>query len=323
MSDKPLLTHATETIEAGSKSFATASKLFDAKTRRSALMLYAWCRHCDDVTDGQTLGFTATDAPTDTPQARIALLRELTLKAYAGKPMREPNFAAFQDVALEHQIPPALALDHLEGFAMDVRDERYHTVDDTLRYCYHVAGVVGLMMARVMGVRDEAVLDRACDLGLAFQLTNIARDIVEDAAIGRCYLPEAWLKEEGLRADMLADRAHRPALARLAARLVEEAEPYYASARAGLAGLPLRSAWAIATAHGVYREIGVKVKRAGVNAWDKRQGTSKAGKLALLAKGAAMAVSSRGAASSPRPSALWQRPHAQDDHYAHATPPAA
>ncbi len=234
MSDKPLLTHATETIEAGSKSFATASKLFDAKTRRSALMLYAWCRHCDDVTDGQSLGFRTADAPTDTPQARIALLRALTLEAYAGKPMREPNFAAFQEVALAHQIPPALALDHLEGFAMDVRDERYHTFDDTLRYCYHVAGVVGLMMARVMGVRDEAVLDRACDLGLAFQLTNIARDIVEDAAIGRCYLPEAWLQEEGLRADTLTDRAHRPALARLAARLVDEAEPYYASARAGL-----------------------------------------------------------------------------------------
>ena len=74
----------------------------------------------------------------------------------------------------------------------------YRTIDDTMRYCYHVAGVVGLMMASIMGARDEAVLDRACDLGLAFQLTNIARDIIDDAKIGRCYVPAEWLLDAGI-----------------------------------------------------------------------------------------------------------------------------
>lgn len=305
--NQPLLNHATETMAVGSKSFATAAKLFDPATRRSALMLYAWCRHCDDVIDGQQLGFSAP-APVTTPEQRLDELRSLTRRAFSGVPMEQPAFAAFQEVALANEIPERLAFDHLEGYAMDVRDESYQTLDDTLRYCYHVAGVVGLMMAQVMGVRDSAVLDRACDLGLAFQLTNIARDIVEDAEAGRCYLPRDWLAEEGLNIENFSDPAHRHALARIAARLIAAAEPYYFSARAGLCGLPLRSAWAIATARGVYREIGVKVNRAGTRAWDRRQGTSKAEKIGLLISGAGQAVTSRFSTPSPRPAALWQRP---------------
>ena len=303
-----LMDHATDTIAVGSKSFATAAKLFDPLTRRSVLMLYAWCRHCDDAIDGQELGFNAT--PVDSAQAeqRLEMLKNQTLRAWEGGEVSEPAFAAFQEVALGHNIPLQLAYDHLDGFAMDVRETRYETIDDTLQYCYRVAGVVGLMMARVMGVRDEAVLDRACDLGLAFQLTNIARDIVEDARVGRCYLPARWLAEEGIPPDALESAEMRPRLARLAYRLVAEAEPYYASARAGLAGLPLRSAWAIASAHGVYREIGIKVSAAGPRAWDRRQGTSAFEKSGLLLKGAGLALTSRFATQAPRPPELWQRP---------------
>lgn len=303
-----LMNHARESITVGSKSFAAAASLFDPATRRSVLMLYAWCRHCDDVIDGQEMGFTSRDTPRGSPQQRLAQLEEKTRLACSGAPMHEPAFAAFQEVATRHAISPRLAFDHLEGFAMDVRDTRYETFADTLRYCYHVAGVVGLMMARVMGVRDEAVLDRACDLGLAFQLTNIARDLVDDARAGRCYLPASWLAEEQMSAAEIADPAKRENLARLAQRLVAEAEPYYASARAGLNGLPLRSAWAIASAHSVYREIGIKVSAAGAAAWERRQGTRRLEKLGLLVKGAGVAVSSRVGTPAPRPPHLWQRP---------------
>jgi len=303
-----LMDHATGTMAVGSKSFATAAKLFDPATRRSVLMLYAWCRYCDDVIDGQELGFNAT--PVDSAQAelRLEMLKKQTLRAWEGDEMREPAFAAFQEVALGHNIPLQLAYDHLDGFAMDVRETHYETFDDTLQYCYRVAGVVGLMMARVMGVRDEAVIDRACDLGLAFQLTNIARDIVEDARVGRCYLPAQWLAEADIPPEAIAQPKMRAPLADIAQRLVAEAEPYYASARQGLAGLPLRSAWAIASAHGVYREIGVKVGAAGPRAWDTRQGTSSLEKSGLLLKGALLSLTSRFATPSPRPPQLWQRP---------------
>jgi phytoene synthase len=310
--DGALLDHATNTINVGSKSFAAAARLFDPPTRRSVLMRYAWCRHCDDVVDGQDLGF-GTTAPAPEEAARhLAALEDATQCAYEGRTMHDPAFAAFQEVALRHRIPPRFAFDHLAGFAMDVREERYCTIDDTLRYCYHVAGVVGLMMASIMGVKDEAVLDRACDLGLAFQLTNIARDIVDDAAIGRTYVPAQWLCEAGIPPGEIALPRHRAALAQVAARLVDHAEPYYDSAADGIAALPLRSAWAIATARYVYRQIGIEVKRRGARAWDERVGTSKATKLWLLAKGGALALASRLRFSSrrPRPARLWQRPRA-------------
>lgn len=303
-----LMDHATRTIEVGSKSFAAAARLFSPDIRRSVLMLYAWCRHCDDVIDGQELGFNV--AMPDGPNAAraMAVLEEQTRRAYAGEPMVEPAFAAFQEVALRHAIPPSFAFDHLAGFAMDVAATPYETIDDTLRYCYHVAGVVGLMMAAIMGVQRPEVLDRACDLGLAFQLTNIARDIVEDARMGRCYLPAQWLREAGIAPGEVAHPRHRAALARVAARLVEHAEPYYASAGAGIADLPPRSAWAIATARNVYRQIGIEVRRRGAHAWDERVGTSKAAKLWMLAKGGATVFSSRLRTMPARPACLWQRP---------------
>jgi len=307
-----LLAHAHRTIAVGSRSFATASRLFDAHTRRSAVLLYAWCRHCDDVVDGQHLGGGGATDPDGRGAERLRMLDAQTRQAYAGETMTDPAFAALQAVALAHRIPIALPLAHLDGFAMDVDGHRYDTLDDTLLYCYHVAGVVGLMMARIMGARDEATLDRACDLGLAFQLTNIARDIVDDAQVGRCYLPETWLAAHRVPRAELADPRHRQALAEMAAALVRAAEPYYTSAGHGLAALPLRSAWAVATAHGVYREIGLRVEREGPRAWDRRVSTSRATKLRLLLRAAGTALRSRRQVPPARPAQLWQRPLTSD-----------
>jgi 15-cis-phytoene synthase len=241
-----------QAIARGSRSFAAAALLFDRPTRESVAMLYAWCRHCDDVIDGQELGHPTDSEEPTTAVSRIDGLGRKTRAVLAGERVAEPAFDGLGRVVHAHAIPACYPLAHLDGFRMDVEGRRYASLADTLDYCYHVAGVVGLMMAHVMGVRDPAVLDRACDLGIAFQLTNIARDIVPDAGAGRIYVPAAWLDAEGLPASEIADPSRRDALARIAARLVAEAEPYYASALVGIAALPPRSAWAIATAHGVY-----------------------------------------------------------------------
>lgn len=295
------------TITMGSLNFATASKLLEARTRRSVLMLYAWCRYCDDVIDGQILGHTFLDPATGAEQ-RLAQLKSKTRRAYAGLPMDEPAFVAFQYLALNQALPLWQALDHLEGFAMDVRGHCYETFEDTIHYCYHVAGIVGLMIAHLLGIRDDKILDRACDLGLAFQLTNIARDLVEDANIGRCYLPTCWLSEFGLNKNNFAEVSQRTNLAICAARLITEAEQYYISAKAGFMALPWRSAFAMTMALNFYRKIGHKVKNAGVYAWDKRQSTNKLEKMLLLFIGTKKFFSSRFRKSSPRPSSLWQRP---------------
>ncbi|WP_120994736.1 phytoene/squalene synthase family protein [Stutzerimonas urumqiensis] len=306
--NRQVLAHSTHAIAVGSKSFAAAARLFDPRTRQSAVMLYAWCRHCDDVIDGQSLGHDQQHGDRSDGAARLAELVDLTHRAYAGEPMQVPAFAAFQQVIARHGIPLRYPLEHLAGFEMDVRAHPYATLDDTLLYCYRVAGVVGLMMARVMGARDVATLDRACDLGMAFQLTNIARDLVEDAAIGRVYLPADWLAGAGIPRDRLVDLAHRPALAGLATRLIDLAEPYYASALQGLPALPLRSAWAVATAHGVYRRIGLEVRARGSTAWDERVATTRAQKLMHLLAGARLALASRRGSTAERPAALWTRP---------------
>jgi phytoene synthase len=259
-----------EAIQKGSKSFAAAAALFDAETRADAEMLYAWCRHCDDVIDGQTLGHGMS--PVEDAPARLAALYAQTRAALAGEPPADPQFAAFQTVAQRRRIPERYALDMIDGFAMDVEGRRYQTLDDLLDYCWGVAGVVGTMMALVMGTKPDALptLRRAQDLGLAFQLTNIARDIVEDARNDRVYVPRAWLAELGVPETAVADPAYRGQVAVMAKRLVEAAEPYYASARWGLRDLPVRCAWAIAAARGVYRQIGLDVVKVGDKAWDER-----------------------------------------------------
>ena len=309
MSDADLKDLSRETIRKGSKSFAAAAALFDAETRADAEMLYAWCRHCDDVIDGQELGHGMAAPGPDAARARLEALSAATRAAFAGEPAQDPAFAAFQRVAQRRRIPERYALELLDGFAMDVEARRYETIDDTLEYCWCVAGVVGVMMALVMGVAadDLPTLRRAQDLGLGFQLTNIARDVMEDAANGRVYLPADWLGEAGVPLEAIQAPEHRAAVFAVTHRLLQTAEPYYDSAVAGLSALPLRSAWAIAAARGVYRQIGVIVNARGPAAWDERASASGAMKAWLALKGGATALASRGARAAERPAQLWSK----------------
>jgi phytoene synthase len=193
---------------------------------------------------------------------------------------------------------------------MDVEGRRYRTLDETLDYCYHVAGVVGVMMAYIMGVRDEPTLDRATDLGLAFQLTNICRDVIEDAEIGRVYLPENWLVEAGVPVGKVASPAHRSGIFEVARRVLAEADRYYISSWLGISQLPLRSAWAVAAANAVYRDIGRLILKRGPGAWDSRTSTSRGRKALLAMKGGMRAIAAttlgKGPQAEPR-TRLWTR----------------
>jgi len=304
---EPLVEQSLRTIQKGSKSFALAARLFDPPTREGAILLYAWCRHCDDVTDEQVLGFRAGPAG-DSADTRLGALERETRRALAGEPVEDAAFAALQEVVRRHGIPEHHPLEHLKGFAMDVKGERYETLDDCLRYCYRVAGVVGVMMGYVMGARGEDTLDRASDLGLAFQMTNIARDVMDDAETGRVYLPGEWLREAGVPADDIARPEHRPAVHAVAERLLDEAERYYASAQVGIARLPFRSAWAVATARRVYRDIGRLLRERGPRAWDGRASTGRGRKLALALAAAGDAVVATAGGTSPSREGLWTRP---------------
>lgn len=289
-------------IAAGSQSFAAAAKLMPAGIREDTVMLYAWCRHADDVVDGQTLG-SAPEAGGD-PARRLAALRAETLHALHGNGPTTAPFAALRAVARRHEFPDRWPLDLIDGFAMDVAGRDYRTLNDTLDYSYHVAGVVGAMMARVMGVRNEAVLDRACDLGLAFQLTNIARDVMDDVRVGRVYLPGDWLDEAGARVEGEIPSAQ---LYGVILRLLDAAEPYYASAFSGLPDLPPRCAWSIAAAARIYRAIGARIREGGPEAYRRRIGTSGRAKTLLALRGLADAGVSRLSPRSVPRDGLWTR----------------
>ena len=299
---------AGESIARGSKSFAAASRLFDSVTRERAWLLYAWCRACDDIADGQDHGHDMSvveDAP-----ARIAAMRVLTDQALAGEVVGEPAFDALRIVAAETAMPHRFAHDLIEGFRLDAEEWRPRSEADLYRYCYHVAGAVGCMMAVVMGVSpdDEAVLDRACDLGMAFQLANIARDIEEDDRAGRCYLPIEWLVEMDVPPGQHMKPPFRGRLAVLARRLATQAAAFEASARVGAAALPFRSAWAVLSAAGIYGGIARKVAARGEHAWDHRVTTSAAEKLGHIARAAAAAAGRSRMPVTPRDPTLWTRP---------------
>ena len=274
-----LVAEAHRAIRKGSKSFAAASRLFDRDTREKAWLLYAWCRRCDDIADGQDSGFTLR--PGSDGHERITGIRVLTGRALEGQPTAQPAFDAFGQVALEAGLKADMAADVIEGFALDLAGWRPRTEMDLWRYCYHVAGAVGVMMARVMGVEpdDEELLDRACDLGLAFQLGNIVRDISEDDAGGRCYIPVEWLAEADIPPGQHMKPAFRPQLVGLVARMVALAEQREAAARIGAASLSFRQRWAVLAAANIYGAIGRKVRAKGAKAWDRRV---RIGKLAKL-----------------------------------------
>ncbi|WP_112320757.1 15-cis-phytoene synthase [Oceanibium sediminis] len=261
-------------IRHGSKSFHAASLLLPAKVRDPALALYAFCRLADDAVD-----------LVDEKSAAVLRLRARLDAAYAGTPVDTAADRAFARMVADHDMPRALPDALLEGFAWDAMDRRYDTIEDVRAYSARVASAVGAMMTVLMGVRDANALARACDLGVAMQLTNIARDVGEDAREGRLYLPMHWMREAGLDPDsFLADpRPSRP-LAQVIHRLLAEAQRLYYRAEAGVAALPRGCRPAIFAARLIYAAIGAEVRRNEYDSINHRAHTSTARKLRLVGR---------------------------------------
>ncbi len=261
-------------LRVGSKSFHAASLLLPRRVRDSATALYAFCRLGDDAVDN------AAD-----PRAGLALMRRRLDAAYDGLPEDHPADRAFAAAVRLHDIPRTLPDALLEGFAWDAEGRHYPDIEALHGYAARVAGTVGAMMTLIMGVRSHAALARATDLGAAMQLTNIARDVGEDARAGRLYLPCAWLREAGVSPrDFLAHPEFSPAIGIVVARLLAEAQRLYTRAEAGIAMLPRDCRPAIRAAHRIYAEIGAEVTRHGFDSVSRRAVVSSSRKLALVAR---------------------------------------
>ena len=286
MTRDEIVAGAREAIQNGSKSFRAASRLFDRTTRERAWLLYCWCRHCDDVSDGQTYGFG------NGIRGNVAILRGKTRRAVTGEAMAELPFRALSLLLSECPVPERFLEDHLSGFALDESGWQPVTEEDLAVYCYYVAGAVGCMMAVLMGVPadDEETLERAADLGIAFQLSNIARDVREDLEAGRCYLPLDWMAEFGVTRETLFAPGNEAALTAIVKRLIDSVEVYEDSARRGVEKLPFRSRLAVLSALRIYGAIGRRVGRLGSAAWEQRVTVGKMQKLAYVVPSFAEAV---------------------------------
>jgi len=267
-------------LRGGSRTFHAASYLLPRRIREPAAALYAFCRLADDAVDAEGGGMAA-----------IGRLRERLARVYDGRPAPIAADRAFAGVVQRFAIPRALPEALLEGFEWDAAGRRYETLAALEDYAARVAGAVGAMMAILMGARAADTLARACDLGVAMQLTNIARDVGEDARAARLYLPLAWLREAGIDPDAwLAAPAFSPALGRVVARLLAAADALYERAGAGIAQLPLDCRPGIEAARRVYAEIGREVERARLDSVSRRAVVPARRKARLLALALAAAV---------------------------------
>jgi phytoene synthase len=289
------LAHCRALIRDGSRSFHAASRLLPGCVRDPALVLYAFCRVADDAVDLSA-----------EKRAAVAALEERLARAYAGRPLDRPVDRAFARMVEETGMPKALPAALVEGLAWDAEGRRYETLSDLRAYSARVASAVGAMMCVLMGAREGDTLARACDLGVAMQLTNIARDVGEDAAAGRLFLPLDWMAEAGLDPDgFLADPRPSEASAWLTRRLLREADRLYRRAEPGIVALPRRCRAGIYAARYIYDGIGARIRAQGHDSISVRAVTTRGDKIArgTLALGAALADS-----VMPRPATLYAAP---------------
>ena len=276
-------------IRAGSRTFHAASLLLPARVRRPAYGLYAFCRLSDD----------AIDLSGGSHEALARLTRRLDL-CYEGRPSDAPADRALADLVTEFAVPKALPEALLDGLAWDLAGRRFATLSELYDYSARVAGSVGAMMTMIMGVRAPAALARACDLGVAMQLTNIARDVGEDARNGRIYLPLDWLAAEGIDpAAFTADPKPSEALTRVLKKLLGAADQLYARAVGGVASLPASCRPAIISAAILYCEIGRYVERNGYDSVTLRARVPGGRKLRLVARALAAAAALPAASRDP------------------------
>ncbi len=264
-SDKPFASVADVAacramLRGGSRSFFAASLVLPKSVREPATGLYAFCRMADD----------AIDHGTDRPRALEELRRRLD-RIYAGTPQDIAADRAFADSVNRFAIPKAYPAALLEGFEWDARSRRYADLSELKAYGVRVAGTVGAMMAMVMEVRSPTLLARACDLGVAMQLTNIARDVGEDARCGRLYLPLDWLESAGIDPEQwLHHPVFSTALAEVVRRLLNAADELYVRADAGIANLPSACRPGMYAARLLYAEIGHELRRRGLDSVNQR-----------------------------------------------------
>lgn len=264
---------AASVLQRHGKSFHFAGQLLDRRTFDRCARLYRFCRFVDDL--GDTLPVSA-EVEEILSQTKADLDR--------GK-SENPWVIDFLELADECGFDPAPASALVEGVLGDLGEVQFGRERELDRYAYRVAGTVGLLMCGVFSVKEKRAFHHAIDLGMAMQFTNIARDVCEDATMGRRYLPAAFFDQlPGMPELAQGNPAARPAMAQAVLRLLEKADRHYQSGVAGLAYLPWRARMGILVASKVYQAIGTRIRSLDGHVWKGRAVVSPRRKVAIASR---------------------------------------
>ena len=240
---------AIEVMHKYGKSFYWASFFLGKKHTYNAAVLYEFCRFLDDLADGNE-------------KNKAERLNEIATAIASNKDLSKPCIRNFLILSKNNEISVQPALELIAGMQMDQTVFELKTERELLRYSHAVAGTVGVMMCKLLGCKEKDAYAFAVDLGIAMQLTNIARDVLEDANMGRRYIPEEWLSNSISVSEIaIAKSDIKKTIADAIKTLLTLSEKYYISAFAGIKFLPLRSRLAIIIALRIYREIGIKLAK--------------------------------------------------------------
>jgi phytoene synthase len=259
-----------ESIQQHSRSFSFASRLLPADRRADVERLYAWCRWCDD-------GVDAASSPAAAAEFVDLATEDLRLIA-AGKEPATTESRWFASIVRRYNLPIEAAAALLLGMQSDLTPAVDFSEDDLMRYCFRVAGTVGVLMCPILGLQDHRFLPHAAALGMGMQLTNIARDVAEDWRRERCYLPVEWTA--GLRPSGTPPDHERVETG--VRRILNVADGYYVAGRMGINALDSRCRLAVRAAASIYHAIGTKIRSRGFRVLDERARVSAIEKLRLF-----------------------------------------
>lgn len=266
------LSEADAVLRQKGRSFYWARRLLKIEHAERATRLYSLCRYLDDLADEGTSIALSREALND--------VKSFIVTCQADDPVVQDGLLLIEECGID----PHVICQLIDGVSSDLEAAAIVNLDELLRYCYQVAGTVGLMMCNVLGTKNPAALPHAVDLGIAMQLTNICRDVQADAVAGRRYLPASMIGD--LSPAALVDPAAdiQPHLQECLCQLLGIAERYYRSGEMGLSYLPAGARIGILTAARIYREIGRCLARRQYQFWQGRVVVSPARKLAITAK---------------------------------------
>jgi len=252
-------------LKKNGKSFYWAGKFLSEKYINRAAELYSFCRALDDIADSGNP--TSLKHLTD---IKLNINNNLYSDIENSYSIKYPQFFNVSS--------KKAAMDLIDGLILDQKSILFEDVSELIRYSYHVAGTVGIMMCDALKCENQDAKLFAIDLGIAMQMTNIARDVLEDAKMGRRYIPASWIGNISPEDIVLAvkenDKKKYDTISQGVKKLLILADKYYKSGAMGFRYLPFKTRMAISIASGVYRQIGIQLKRKDYNWYHGRQVTS-------------------------------------------------